>query len=590
MLAAGTGAGIGLTAVTPDAEVFRPGLVHAGDAEHSTIELRAACEHAAEDEQAAAALLEAGQSEAARAGEQVSAAASRRDDALARLHASDADLSALADELATLRGRERDAGAAAGRARAAIKAASEQLSQDRADLEALSARFAAAQAAAPEETGPEADLPALDAAAADARAAETTALLELRTAQERVRAISGRAERLDAEAAAAGQARARARTQAAALRERLELAELIGQVAARAETRMAAAAGDATRLRAQAQEQRTATGQDVLDLRAAAEDRTQELRQLTDAAHREEVARAGLRARLEALRSRAADEFGITAEELLAGYGPGQPVPGFTDSGPAPAGDQGGAGAARRDGEDGEIPVGPGGTDATGPGRPFVRAEQEELAAALEKRLARLGRINPLALEEYEALEERHAFLTSQIEDLCAGRRDLLGIVKDVDDRVQAAFAGAFADTAREFESVFARLFPGGRGRLTLTGDDMLTAGIEVEARPPGKRVKRLSLLSGGERSLTALALLVAVFKARPSPFYVMDEVEAALDDANLTRLLGLLGELRENSQLIVITHQKRTMQTADALYGVSMRPDGATTMVSQRLREVASA
>ena len=198
-----------------------------------------------------------------------------------------------------------------------------------------------------------------------------------------------------------------------------------------------------------------------------------------------------------------------------------------------------------------------------------------------------LGKVNPLALEEFAALEERHVFLTEQLEDLRKTRRDLLDIIREVDERVEQVFTAAWEDTAREFEGVFARLFPGGEGRLVLTDpSDMLTTGIEVEARPPGKKVKRLSLLSGGERSLTAVALLVAIFKARPSPFYVMDEVEAALDDTNLGRLLTLLEELRESSQLIVITHQKRTMEIADALYGVSMKGDGVTELISHRLRE----
>ena len=164
----------------------------------------------------------------------------------------------------------------------------------------------------------------------------------------------------------------------------------------------------------------------------------------------------------------------------------------------------------------------------------------------------------------------------------------MLDIVKEVDDRVERAFADAFYDTATQFEAVFARLFPGGEGRLILTDPEhMLTTGLEVEARPPGKKIKRLSLLSGGERSLVAVALLVAIFKARPSPFYIMDEVEAALDDANLGRLLTLFEELRDSSQLIVITHQKKTMQIADALYGVTMRGDGVTTVVSQRMKDV---
>jgi chromosome segregation protein len=216
-----------------------------------------------------------------------------------------------------------------------------------------------------------------------------------------------------------------------------------------------------------------------------------------------------------------------------------------------------------------------------------VRAEQERRLRTAQKALALLGKVNPLALEEFAALEERHRFLTEQLEDLKRSRKDLLDLIRDVDARVEQVFTEAFADTAVQFEQVFARLFPGGEGRLVLTDpESMLTTGIEVEARPPGKKIKRLSLLSGGERSLTAVAFLVALFKARPSPFYVMDEVEAALDDVNLGRLLEVLEELRADSQLIVITHQKRTMEIADALYGVSMRGDGVTHVISQRLRE----
>jgi len=218
---------------------------------------------------------------------------------------------------------------------------------------------------------------------------------------------------------------------------------------------------------------------------------------------------------------------------------------------------------------------------------PYVREEQVARAAAAERQLAKLGKVNPLALEEYAALQERHQFLATQLEDLRKTRRDLLTVVKEVDDRVQEVFASAYADTAREFEVLFARLFPGGSGRLLLTEpDDMLATGIEIEARPPGKKVKRLSLLSGGERSLTAIAYLFAIFMARPSPFYVLDEVEAALDDSNLQRLLGVFDELRESSQLIVVTHQRRTMEAADALYGVTMRGDGVSSVISQRVRE----
>jgi chromosome segregation protein len=207
-----------------------------------------------------------------------------------------------------------------------------------------------------------------------------------------------------------------------------------------------------------------------------------------------------------------------------------------------------------------------------------------------ERALGVLGRVNPLALEEFDAMEERHRFLSEQLEDLRRTRRDLLDIIADVDSRVEQVFAEAYADVEQAFTRVFARLFPGGEGRLVLTEPGhWLTTGVDVEARPPGKKVKRLSLLSGGERSLVAVAFLVSLFLARPSPFYILDEVEAALDDTNLGRLLEIYEELRSNSQLLVITHQKRTMEIADALYGVTMRGDGVSAVISQRLRATES-
>lgn len=173
------------------------------------------------------------------------------------------------------------------------------------------------------------------------------------------------------------------------------------------------------------------------------------------------------------------------------------------------------------------------------------------------------------------------------MDDLKKTRKDLLDIIDQVDKRVQEVFAAAYDDVAKTFSEVFSRLFPGGEGRLVLTDpSDMLATGIEVEARPAGKKIRRLSLLSGGERSLVAVGFLISLFIARPSPFYILDEVEAALDDINLSRLLSIYEELRENSQLLVITHQKRTMEIADALYGVTMRGDGVSTVISQRLGE----
>jgi chromosome segregation protein len=304
--------------------------------------------------------------------------------------------------------------------------------------------------------------------------------------------------------------------------------------------------------------------------RSAARELGAELARLTDAVHRDEVARAEQRLRIEQFEARAVDDFGVEPEVLVADYGPDRPVP------PSALELAEYAQALER----GETVVAP------QPGT-FDRATQEKLAARAERDLALLGKVNPLALEEFAALEERHQFLATQLEDLKNTRRDLLTVVHEVDDRILEVFTAAYADVAREFELVFATLFPGGEGKLVLTDpEDMLLTGIDIEARPPGKKVKRLSLLSGGERSLTAVALLVAIFRARPSPFYVMDEVEAALDDLNLTRLVGLIGELRATSQLIVITHQKRTMEVADALYGVTMRGDGITQVISQRLRD----
>ncbi|OWY59816.1 hypothetical protein B7486_72525, partial [cyanobacterium TDX16] len=183
-------------------------------------------------------------------------------------------------------------------------------------------------------------------------------------------------------------------------------------------------------------------------------------------------------------------------------------------------------------------------------------------ARDLERDLRLMGPVNPLALEEYEALQERHTFLEAQLDDVKSSRKDLSKVIKSIDDEIVKVFAAAYADVAENFEALFQTLFPGGKGKLKLTDpENLLETGVEVEARPSGKNVKKLSLLSGGERSLTALAFLFAVFRARPSPFYVLDEVEAALDDVNLHRFLDLLAEFRQDAQLLVVSHQKRTME-----------------------------
>jgi chromosome segregation protein len=318
-----------------------------------------------------------------------------------------------------------------------------------------------------------------------------------------------------------------------------------------------------------AAEQRTAVEatraereQELLAVRSTLRDLARQHDELVNSVHRDEMARTQQRMRIEQLSERAMEELGLDEDALVADYGPDQLVA-FTGE--------------LADGETAPDPA------------PYDREEQAKRLRAAERALALLGKVNPLALEEFSALEERHKFLTEQLEDLKATRKDLLDIVREVDLRVQQVFTEAYADVSAAFDQTFSRLFPGGEGRLVLTDpSDMLTTGVEVEARPPGKKVKRLSLLSGGERSLVAVAFLVALFKARPSPFYILDEVEAALDDTNLGRLLQIYEELRAHSQLLVITHQKRTMEVGDALYGVTMRGDGVSTVISQRLREPA--
>ncbi|HVN12849.1 MAG TPA: AAA family ATPase, partial [Kineosporiaceae bacterium] len=550
--------------VTLEGDVVGSGLVRGGaTSAPSLLEVQAAVDEAADRADAAAR-------RAAQARARVSAAAERRADhqrrvaeTLERLHDSDARLAAVAEQLGQLGAAARAARAEADRMRAGLAAAEVALEGDRMAAQELAERLELAQ-----EQGAD-DEPSTDerdrrvAASTAARAAEMEARLALRTAEERARALAGRAEHLER---AAEQERAeRARVLALQQRRTRQIAGARAVLAGAQYTLavLEVALDEAEHARSAADAERVERERDLAAVRAAVQELAGEQARLTDVVHRDEVARAEQRMRIDALSARSVEELGIEPDALIAEYGPDQPVP----PGPAVPGEPEPA--------DPPVPV------------PFDRPQQEKRLRAAERALALLGTVNPLALEEFAAIEERHRFLTTQLEDLKASRRDLLDIVKEVDERVEQVFTEAFHDTAREFEIVFARLFPGGEGRLVLTDpSDMLTTGLDIEARPPGKKVKRLSLLSGGERSLTAVALLVAIFKARPSPFYVLDEVEAALDDTNLGRLLTILEELRETSQLIVITHQKRTMEIADALYGVTMRGDGVTTVISQRIRE----
>ncbi|MEU4762735.1 chromosome segregation protein SMC [Actinosynnema sp. NPDC023794] len=404
---------------------------------------------------------------------------------------------------------------------------------------------------------------------AAARQGEVDARLALRTAEERARALQGKAEGLRRAARAEREARERAQRAHAARARGAVVAKAVVRGGEVALERIAASLGRAARERDAAQERKAQRETYLAQVRNLVREMSVELEKLTDAVHRDEVLRAEQRMRIEQLETKVAEEFGIGLEDLVAEYGPDVFIP--------PSQQEVAEYEAAK--ERGELVTAP-------QPMPYDRDTQARRAKRAERDLSLLGKVNPLALEEFAALEERYKFLSNQLEDIKATRRDLLTVVKEVDDKILEVFTSAYEDVAREFEIVFKVLFPGGEGRLVLTEpDDMLTTGIELEARPPGKKVKRLSLLSGGEKSLAAVAMLVAIFRARPSPFYVMDEVEAALDDTNLHRLISLFEQLREHSQLLIITHQKPTMEIADALYGVSMRGDGISQVISQRLR-----
>lgn len=558
--------GDGLTAVTADGDVFAPGWVRGGSsAAPSLIEIQSAVDETRDRVADATRRGEQARFALATAQEKAREAAERVEEALERLHASDARMAAVAEKLGQLGATVRSARAEAERTEKAIADATAALESDRAELAGLEERLEDAQAQPDEATDPSTDeRDRLELVASQSRTAETELRLTLRTKEERARALHGRADSL--EGAARNELAARQRLAARQERRRREatVAEAVRRGAAFAIEHITGSLELAAQQRATAEQQRAERDQTLAQVRREMAALQDDLRELTDTVHRDEVARTQQRLRIEALQAKAVEELGIAPEALMEDFGPHQLVPHV----PGPDDDP----------------------DALPEPAPFVREVQEKRLRKAERALSALGRVNPLALEEFAALEERHKFLTEQLEDLKSSKRDLLDIVREVDERVERVFTDAYHDTAAQFEQVFSRLFPGGEGRLVLTDpSNMLTTGIEVEARPPGKKIKRLSLLSGGERSLVAVALLVSIFKARPSPFYIMDEVEAALDDANLGRLITLFEELRDSSQLIVITHQKRTMEVADALYGVTMRGDGVTTVVSQRIRDVAA-
>ena len=560
--------------------VTHSSVLVAGEESASPLALRAQYEEAA----AAAAEALKKENEAQEALTEANAALDQAvrgaNDALKALREEDARQAKIAQEAARVHSAARAAHAETTRAEETLKRAEEQLEQ---------ARIAHENAQERARTGaletPDVDLDAAtrlaeerSAAARAAREEETGARLALRAAEEESRGAASRARNLRQAAARSREERIayqrreeRRKRELARAQGILEEAQLGFEYAQRA---VAAAKGrrDAIEVARREDSEKLAGVRAQLDAVRA------QISELTLASQQAQILRAELRMRVEQLEARSLEEISMEADDLIEHYGPHNLVPILTEE----ALDQVGPEDADSD-EEGQHAQE---TEESMPSRPYVREEQAKVLDQALKELEKLGRVNPLALEEHAALAKRHEFLVAQVHDLKKSKADLLHIVEDVDRLVQEAFEEAWNDTAKHFEHTFNVLFPGGEGHLVLTDpDSMLDTGIEIEARPAGKKVKRLSLLSGGERSLAALAFLVAIFKARPSPFYVMDEVEAALDDINLSRLLEIFKELRATSQLIVITHQKRTMEIADALYGVTMR-DGVTRVVSQRLNE----
>ena len=443
--------------------------------------------------------------------------------------------------------------------------------------------------------------PILDASARDgllaalerAREGEMAARLEVETLRERVRAAEARAVGLERQREREKEAAAQAARRAVIRRRQREIAEDVASQLPHVMDSVDRSVAEARMALADAERARSAMSEELRELRRQEAQLRERLAGLTESVHGLELQIHEKKLHLTSLLERVSSELGLGEDVLVAEYGPDQPVPrDVADITPAPEPDEllAAADAPLTDVPADDAPEGD--SDEEEPATiPYDRRMQERRLRDAERKLAQLGRVNPLALEEFAALEQRHKFLTQQLDDLVQTRKDLMTIIADLDERMQVIFAEAFEDTKKAFTEVFPILFPGGTGSISLTNpDDMLATGIEVSVRPAGKKIERLSLLSGGERSLAAVALLTAIFKARPSPFYILDEVEAALDDANLGRLLGVFETLRENSQLIVITHQKRTMEIADALYGVSMRQDGVSAVVGQRISERATA
>jgi chromosome segregation protein len=543
-----------MTVITKDATVIGRYVVRGGSGrKQSRIELIA-------ERDAAAARLDEVRSEIERSGselgdqrvilEQSKDAAKR---ALAALREFDAQLAQRTERLNRARVQVEAADAESERLRQAVAHAEDRVAE---------AEHAAAAAKTALEVARAVPRPVLETATRDvalaaleaAREREMQARLRLETAKERIRAEDARVRAMEQQFEAEQKAAADAARRAVVRRAQLEAATRVAESLPAALASVDASVAEARVALGRVEEQRASRNEELQRVRREEAAVRERLQAVTEDVHGLELRIYEKKLHVAGLVERAESELGLSQAVLIAEYGPDVEVPAETEEAEP---------------------------------RPFRREEQQRRLAAAERKLAQLGRVNPLALEEFAALEQRHQFLTEQLTDLANTRRDLLTIIEEIDGKMESIFRGAFEDTRTAFAEVFPVLFPGGTGSIDLTDpDNLLTTGIEVSVKPAGKKIERLSLLSGGERSLAAVALLIAIFKARPSPFYILDEVEAALDDANLGRLLTTLEDLREASQLIVITHQKRTMEIADALYGVSMRQDGVSAVVGQRVRD----
>jgi chromosome segregation protein len=549
----------GVTVVTRDGDVISRGRARGGSKSSSSlIEIKALIEGLEIKLQEVTHNCDRLKFEISTATAELASRQSHYDVALSKLNESDARIAALTEQLAVSGQDMKSAMAEVERLNTSINEATTAKSRDEGEIVIAQNQLQQrGEVAEPDHSHAE----DLRNQVSVARTSEVEARLAVRTIEERVDSVGARALALEQSAQAERDASERAIIRRSARARAAVISQAVAEAAYEALIHIERSIAKAAVERGRLEESRSAREGETLTVRTRGRELTSELEQLTTSVHKDEIARAEQRLRIETLETKTVEEFGIDTTTLVNEYGPDNDVPTFHET------------------DEGEIVA----TELV----PYRRDQQEKRLASAERSLNLLGKINPLALEEFTSLEERLKFLAEQLEDLKNTKKDLLDIIKEVDDRVQSIFMEAFTETAKHFEDIFARLFPGGDGRLILTDpDNPLTTGVDVEARPPGKRIKRLSLLSGGEKSLTAVAMLIAIFKARPSPFYVLDEVEAALDDVNLGRLLVVLEELRASSQLIIITHQKRTMEIADALYGVTMRGDGVTEVISQRLRE----